>query len=638
MNMASPTASTPSPSGSIVHNLRKELGEHAPFSTMPAAHVDRFVAQSSLHYYAPGETLLSPQSGPVQHLFYIKQGSVTGRRGLAADAGGFAYEAGDLFPIGAALGGRAVTSTYTAETDVFCLLLPLQAMHSLAADSGAFADFLNSRVLQFLELSQRAVQASFASQTLAEQSLEKRLADLPRRTPASVGPDTPLLQALQMMHERRIGSVLVDDGRGGVQGILTRHDVLGRVTLPQLPLSTPVREVMSAPIRTLDTQDTAQDAALLMSRHGIRHVPVLEDGRVVNVVSERDLFALQRLSLKNVSTAIRAAPDLASLQEQALAIRRFARNLLGQGVHARQLTELISHLNDLLAERLVQIVAQRHGRDLQQACWVAFGSEGRGEQTIATDQDNGLIFVSDDPQRDRPAWLAFAREVNEGLDACGYPLCKGNVMASNPQCCLTVAEWQQRFEHWMAHGAPQDLLNASIYFDLRGVAGRLELVEPLRELITVRAAALPRLMKQLATNALSWRIPLNWRGAIDASTIDGRQVIDLKLQGTAIFVDAARIYALANGIPQTGTRARLEAFVQAAGVPQQEGAGWVTGFEFLQSLRLRVQIDAAPGTPAAAQPNLLDLDTLNDVDARVLREALRMARQLQQRLELDYQR
>ena len=617
-------------------NLRRELMAHAPFSQMAPAQVDRFVEHARLHYYAPGEVVLGPDAGPVTHLLYIKQGSVTGRRGLADDAGGFAYEVGDLFPISAALGRRAVTATYTAETDTFCLQLPVEQMRAIAASCGAFADFLNSRVMQFLELSQRAVQASFASLTLAEQSLEKRLSELPRRTPAVVPPDAPLQQALTMMHERRIGSILVDDGAGGVQGILTRHDVLGRVTLPQRPLSTPIREVMSGPIRTLTTGHTAQDAALLMSRHGIRHVPVLEDGRVVNVISERDLFALQRLSLKNVSTAIRASQDLEGLKVQAGAIRRFARNLLGQGVHARQLTELISHLNDLLAERLVQLVADRHGLDLQNACWLAFGSEGRSEQTIATDQDNGLVFVSDDPGRDRPAWLAFAREVNEGMDACGYPLCKGNVMASNPACCLTPAEWSQRFEHWMEHGAPEDLLNASIYFDMRGVAGRLELVDPLRELITRRAATLPRFMKQLATNALSWRPPLNWRGAVDARNVDGRAVIDLKLQGTALFVDAARIYALAHGIADTGTRARLEAFAQASGIPAQESAGWITGFEFLQSLRLRVQID--PAATGGANPNLLEVDTLNEVDSRVLREALRVARQLQQRLELDYLR
>ena len=117
------------------------------------------------------------------------------------------------------------------------------------------------------------------------------------------------------------------------------------------------------------------------------------------------------------------------------------------------------------------MLARQCGVDMGQACWLAFGSEGRSEQTISTDQDNGLIFVSDDAERDRPAWLAFAREVNEALDACGYPLCKGNVMASNPECCLTQAEWLARFENWIEHGAPEDLLKASIYFDLRPLAG-----------------------------------------------------------------------------------------------------------------------------------------------------------------------
>lgn len=475
------------------------------------------------------------------------------------------------------------------------------------------------------------------SRVLAEQSLERPLAELPRRVPVCVMPDTPLHRALALMHERRIGSVLVADGSGGLQGILTRHDVLGRVTLPQLPLSTPIRDVMSTPVHALCGRATAQDAALLMSRHGIRHVPVMDSGRVVNLVSERDLFALHRLSITNVSAGIHAAPDLASLQVQAVAVRQLARDLLALGVHARQLTAFISHLNDLLTQRLVHQVAARRRLDLEEACWLSFGSEGRAEQTIATDQDNGLVFVSDDAARDRPRWLDFAREVNAGLDACGFPLCKGGVMASNPECCLTPDEWAQRFRHWMEHGSPRDIMNASIYFDLRGIAGRTDLVDPLRTLITQRAMVLPRFIKQLATNAMGWRLPLNWRGAVDANWVDGRPTIDLKLQGTAIFVDAARIYALAHGIADTGTRARLEGFARSAGVPEKEGSAWVTGFEFLQVLRLRRQIEAAPSVGAETNPNLMDLESLDAVDTRMLREALRMARQLLQRLELDYQ-
>jgi CBS domain-containing protein len=329
--------------------------------------------------------------------------------------------------------------------------------------------------------------------------------------------------------------------------------------------------------------------------------------------------------------------DVAGLRLVAEDIRRFARNLLGQGIGARQLTELISHLHDMMTERLVHIVADRHSVDLQQACWLAFGSEGRSEQTIATDQDNGLVFESDAPQRDRPRWLAFARGVNEALDACGYPLCRGNVMASNPQCCLTSGEWLARFNHWTEHGAPSDLLNASIYFDLRPLAGRIELALPLQALVHGHAASVPRFVKQLAENALSRRPPLSWLGRLGARNVEGHAVVDLKLHGTAIFVDAARLYALALGVAQTNTRRRFEAIAPMLKIEPRESEGWTSAFEFLQMLRLQAQI-GPDGAAPNQRPNLIDVAALNDMDREVLKDCLRVARRLQQRIELDYQR
>lgn len=624
-----------SPSTNLLANLRSELMRVVPFSQMTVAQVDQYLAACTQTYYAPDEVVLEPASGPVTALLYIRQGSVTGRSGLADTAGQFEYTSGDLFPVGAALGARPVTATYTANEDTFCLELPAAALQPLATASPPLADFLNRKVMHFLDLSRRAVQATWASQTLAEQSLEARLSTLPGRTALACTADTPLAQALAQMHDRRIGSVLVVDEAQAPVGILTRHDILGRVTLPQLPLTTAIGSVMSSPIQCLTLEHTLQDAALLMSRHGIRHVPVTDQGRVVNIVSERDLFALQRLSLKQLSTQIRAAPDPAALVHLAKDIRRFAGNLLGQGVHARQLTELISHLNDVLTARVLLVLAQRRGMDLSQACWLSFGSEGRAEQTVATDQDNGLAFASDTPDADRPRWLALAREVNEVLDACGYPMCKGNVMASNPACCLTVAEWQRRFAHWIEHGAPEDLLNASIYFDLRPLAGNLQMVQPLRDMLVHESARVPRFLKQMADNALRLRAPLNWRGALETQDVDGHAMLDLKLHGTALFVDAARLYALAHGLPLLGTRARLEAAGPQMNVAAQESESWVTGFEFLQMLRLQVQMG---GVATQGNPNLIDTATLNDIDLRMLKETIRIARRLQQRIALDYQR
>jgi CBS domain-containing protein len=631
----------PVPSLSLNVLLRNELVQWTPFAQMSPEHVDAFVAASQQAYFEPGEVLLDAQRGVVQEVYLIRRGVVSGRHGLADAQGGFQYEAGDLFPIGAALGARAVTATYTAQADTFCLAIPVATLNTLTQVSPPLADFLNRRVQQFLELSRRALQVAYAQQTLAEQSLETPLSELLRRAAFGVSPDTPLQDALRQMHDRRIGSVLVlDDDTGAALGILTRHDILGRVTLAQKPLAAPVAEVMSAPVITLDQHQTAQDAALAMSRHGIRHVPITDaQARVVGIVSERDLFALQRLSIKQVSTEIRAAPDAATLRVVAQDIRHFARNLLGQGVRARQLTELISHLNDVFTERLVHLLAEQRGVDLGRACWLAFGSEGRSEQTIATDQDNGIVFVGNEADRD--GWLAFAKDVNEALDDCGFPLCKGNIMASNPECCLTQQEWLQRFEDWIGHGAPEDLLAACIYFDFRPLAGDASLVQPMRVLIQQHASRNPRFMRQMAENALRNGPALTWTGSIDTQDVGGQQVIDLKLHGTAVYVDAARLYALAHGLAATNTRERFEAAAQAMGAPAQEAEAWVSGFEVLQLLRLQVQlarerreaVDASDGNP-----NLIQVNVLNDIDRRVLKESLRVARRLQQRIELDYLR
>jgi len=620
------------PSATLVAQLATELARQLPFSGMRAEHVQACVAAASQAYFAPGERVLGPDSGPARHLMCVRQGSIVGRHDGDADARPVAYGVGDLFPIDAVLAGRAVRATYTAEEDTFCLLLPAAQVHALAAQSPPFADWLQHRVLQMLELSRQAAQAHWSALALAEQSMETPLGRLPPKTLLACAPDTPLGQALQRMHEARVGSVLAVDAAGAVLGILTRHDILDRVALPQRPLATPLSVVMSQPVLSLTTQHTLQDVALLMSRQSVRHVPVTEGGRVVNIVSERDLFALQRLSLKALGPAIRDAGDLPTLRLLARRIHDLARNLLGQGVQARQITEIVSHLNDLLTERVVQIVAAEQGADLGRACWLSFGSEGRGEQTVATDQDNGLVFDSADPDADRPRWLALGRAVNDALDACGYPLCKGGVMAGQPACCLSTHEWLHRFGHWIDHGAPADLLNASIYFDLRPLAGAAALAEPLLQAIRSLPARVPRFIKQLADNALQRPVPLNWRGRIDTRQRDGREVFDLKLQGTAIFVDAARLYALAHGLPAQGTRARLETAAPLMNALPRESQAWVAAFEFLQMLRLQVQLKG----PGAEHPNEVELDALNDIDRSILKEAMRVARSLQQRIALDY--
>jgi CBS domain-containing protein len=661
--MSEPPSPSLSPSPSLLANLRVELMRKAPFLLMQPAHVDALLRGSAQVYHAPGETIVSPAHGTIRHLYCIRSGRVTHRLPQAQGAD-FQFEAGDLFPLGALMSARAVMGSYLAHEDTFCLRIDADIVHDVASRSVPFADFLNRSILTLLEASQRMLRESHAAQALAEQSLESPLGELLRNQPVSVRPDTGVGEALEAMHRRRLGSMPVVDAEGRVLGILTRYDVLGRIALPQLPLSTPIEQVMTRPVRTLAASESALDAALLMSQHGIRHVPVTEAGRLIGIVSERDLFAIQRLSLKDLGTAIRSARDLGTLREAGSDIRAFASTLLSQGVQARQLTRLISRLNDALTGRLLELVALRHQLDLRHACWLAAGSEGREEQTIATDQDNGLLLDDDEAAGDRPRWLAFAGEVNRALEDCGAPLCRGGVMASNPQWCLVADEWRARFRQWIARGEGEDLLDASIWLDFRVLAGRPELAAGLRPAIGALVRQHPRFLRQLAGAALRNRVPLDWLGGIETRVQDGRELLDIKLHGTMIYVDAARLLALAHGVEAVNTRSRFEGIARALRVPPSEAEGWIGGFEYLQMLRLRGQIaqDAAaggivhagrsnvpapaPGANAAARPNpvpnpnpnpnLLDVATLSDIDRRILKESLRIARRLQQRIELDF--
>ncbi|NBQ91679.1 MAG: CBS domain-containing protein [Betaproteobacteria bacterium] len=634
---ASPEKAWASPS--LAAALRERLSRHLPFSQMRPEQVDRFLAASSEVYFAPGEVVLQPEGGVVESLYFLRQGSVTGLRGAQSlyDAN-IEYAAGDLFPIAAFMGRRPVSLTLTAHSDTFCLQVPRAAVESLAADSAPFAGVLSRQMLHFIEASRRALQLEQASAALASQTLERPLGELIRRAPITCNPQDPIEDALRRMHEQRRDSVHVVDELGAPLGILTRFDVLGRITLPGIPLEHPIKAVMTSPVKSLSIHHTAADAAILMTRLGLRHVPVTREGVLVGVVTERDLFAMQQMSIKQLHTTIRTAATLEDFRSAAADIRQTTITLLAQGVQAQQLTELISHLNDVLTQQLVAVTAKAHGLDLSQACWLAFGSEGRSEQTVATDQDNGLVFVSEEPDRERPAWLAFAHEVNESLAACGYPLCKGHVMARNPACCLTPQEWQRRFSKWIEQGSPEDLLAASIYFDLRPVAGQLDLAQGLKALIADKARANPRFCRQLAEEVLRSPSALGWLGGIEAQVVDGVRMLDLKLHGTAVFVAVARLRSLAQGITEVNTRRRLLAVAHLNGVPEHHAQAWVSGFEFLQMLRLRTQIKGPDAATPNAGPNHMRLDALNDIDERILKETLRLVRRLQQDVELDYRR
>jgi CBS domain-containing protein len=605
--------------------------------------LDALLRGATLAYFEPGQVVLEPGAHPAQ-CYIVRQGEVTGERprpGSGEFGSAWTLGPGEMFSLGALVARRPVSSRYQAGSDTFCVVVPADSFDAAFRSSRPFADFCTRQLGHLLDLSRAEAQAVYLSDASGDLGLSSPLGELLRRAPVSCRADTPLGTALAEMNEQKVGSMPVVDEMGHPVGIFTQQDVIGRVVLPRIPLETPMSAVMSSPVLTLPREATAADAVMTMARHAIRHVVVLDGEALAGVVSERDLFALQRLTTRQVSTAIHRARTVDQLQHAAADIRALAKALVAQGVSAGQLTRLLSSLNDRLTVRLIEIVAVGHDLSGAQVCWLALGSEGRHEQTIATDQDNGLVFVAAQSATEavRTRLLGFSREINEALDRCGYPLCKGGVMASNPRWCATLDEWRATFAAWIEQGDPESLLAASIFFDFRPLWGTGPLAATLRMEIAASARVNRRFLKQMTDNALRNRPPLGLLGGFrTAPDAGGTPVLDLKLNGSSIVVDAARIYALASGVAATHTVERLRESAAALSIPENEVRGVIDAFEFIQLMRLRAQLRASgeASGPGGDNPNRVALADIGAIDQRVLREAFRQVRRIQTRLQLDY--
>jgi CBS domain-containing protein len=270
-----------------------------------------------------------------------------------------------------------------------------------------------------------------------QQTFARALRSLVQRAPVTCDAQLTLAEVAELMRAERVGSVVVVDVGARPVGIVTSHDMV-RVTAEDSRQKR-VGEIMTGDPVALPSHALAYEAAILMTSRAIRHVLVMDEGRLAGVVSERDLFALQRLGLGEITTELRLAVDVQTLARLAAEIRKLTVLLVGQGVSPEQLTLFVSVLNDRLSQRVIEIVRKQYDLERVSWCWLAFGSEGRFEQTLSTDQDNGLVFAAHDGAAAAPTrarLLPFARRVNEALDACGSRRA-GQRHGSNPALCLS---------------------------------------------------------------------------------------------------------------------------------------------------------------------------------------------------------
>ena len=468
----------------------------------------------------------------------------------------------------------------------------------------------------------------------------RRVSDLVRRTPVTCHAHARASAIARLMSAEGVGSIVVVDGAGAPAGIVTDRDLRRKVVAEARDAeATEAGAIMSSPLITLPPDAFVFEAILAMTRHRIRHVVLVDKGCLAGVVSSQDFFALQSTHPVAVARELDRAPSLEALAALGGRITALVGRLVAEGASAYDVGQFVAELNDRVVLRVLALTAaaletQGLPPPAVPYCWLAFGSEARREQTLRTDQDNGLVYA--DPPAEVAGAVAayyarFAEDAVRGLVATGVPLCPGNAMASNPRWCQPLSVWAGYFRTWMDHPSGEELLAASIYFDLRPLAGDLEQGQRLVALVRQEAPSSRVLLGLLARDVVTRRPALTLFGNIAVRRAAGRRAtVDIKGGGVMQLTGAGRVAGLELGLEAVNTVDRFHAAAER-GLYQREEAREITdAYQHLMRLRLVHQL--AQAARGETPDNLVEPGTLSHADRLLFRDALQTVQRVQEGL------
>jgi CBS domain-containing protein len=452
--------------------------------------------------------------------------------------------------------------------------------------------------------------------------------------------DTPVQKAAQKMSRYNTSAILITDPARRPQGIVTDADLRNKVLAHNLASDTPVSKVMSAPVITISSDCQVFEAFLTMMEKDKRHLAVCGDsGDISGIITEKDLITAQTkaafLLLKSVTSA-RAMPDLENIHAR---LCRMLVDPISKGVNPEHITRLITTFSDAILEKIMGFCLAETGPAPCPFVFLTMGSEGRGEQTLVSDQDNAIVYA--DPASGSEADAAqtyfnrLAGLVCTRLDMAGYRFCDGNNMAQNPRWCQPLSVWKQYFHTWIRKAKPEDLLYSSIFFDFKGTYGDLSLSRQLKTYLLESIQGWSGFLRNMTENALYFRPPIGLFGKLKVSS-EGKHknVFDIKYAMMPI-TDVTRVFALKENILQTNTLGRLFRLYTRQAVTAREYHNIVQSYNFLMKLRFTRQITNImdEGTPP---DNYINPENLSHLDRHMLKEIFKIIENFQQKLNMEF--
>ncbi|MEH0084277.1 DUF294 nucleotidyltransferase-like domain-containing protein [Vibrio antiquarius] len=612
------------------------ISQYPPFDDLPEEQLKKIALNAEVAYFRQGTEILN-FGDTIRDLYMVRSGAVEiyrrkGELYNRIDAGGLFGQMGLLMNNRVRMPAKAIEDTL-----VYCI--PEGIFNELCDEFENFADYME------LEDSAR-LRSAISSRSESNDFTTAKARKILARDPVTLEATASIQEAAILMAEENVTSLLIvrpaeeltEEDDEQLLGILTDRDLCIRVLAQGIDTNIPVSEVMSYDVVSLDYNAYVFEAMLTMLRYNVHHLPILKDKKPIGIIGMTDIVRYEsQNSLLLVSSIFQqtSVEDLKQVSEQ---VKDCFVRMVNEDANAHMIGRAMSVIGSSFKQRLAELAEQEFGPAPIPYCLVAMGSMARDEQLIVTDQDNALILDNSyDVEMHGEYFEKFAKFVCDGLAACGYAYCTGDIMATNPEWRKTRAEWEECFGNWIDNPTPERLLNSNIFFDLLGVHGRVKWAEQLSSFIVRRAKRNNRFLACMAYNAIRRTPPLGFfKDFVMEKDGRHRNSINLKRRGTAPLADLIRVHSLAIGSRSQNSFDRLDDINDAGILPKGRGMDLRDAMELIYMVRIRHQaLDIENGDEP---DNNIEPENMSEFERRNLKAAFQILSNAQNFIKFRYQR
>jgi len=614
-----------------------------PFKLLDDQSLAKLVGCLTMELYPAGTHILVQGDKPTRSLYIVKEGSVTiyawtgpGHEKVIDYRG-----AGDTFGFLSIGEGMRLDVSVKAVSATICYVADKACVMMLLDEHPALREFLLPSYFPKQEDRQASLPPAlnFYREGSDRVLFTTPVRDLATRDVVTARTDVSLLEAAGLMSAHRAGALVIVDKAGGPIGIITNTDLRDKAMACRKDPSSPAADIMSSPIYSVEGGDFCFEAVLKMVSRNVHHLAVMDAGRLIGIISSRDLMVLQITSPLMIVSEIENQSSVEGLAWASAKILRLISLLLGEGARAESIIRIITDVNDRIERKILDFTVKTLGPPPLPFCWIVYGSAGRKEQTFKTDQDNAILYA--DPRNEQEAQQAeeyFRRLADIAVNAflrCGFTLCPGDFMATNQQWRQPLSAWKKSFTNWLETPTDKAIHNAANLFDFRGLYGDLRLAADLKQHLMASLAEKKFFLKAMANLVTDYRPPIGMFGSLLVEKSgEHANRIDLKKSCLTPIINIIRLCAFESNIPETCTFERLSVLKTAHPTMRTVGDDIAQALEFISLLRIRRQLEQV--SMGAVPDNFINPKKLSSFEQRNLKEICRLIARLLDDIAVQY--